>query len=88
MLKIKDDVDLKVLKKFGFRSIRSGFEWVKGSSSNVMYSIGINRIINIGTPLPVLEQLEYSDVSRYDYEFIFRPEAIVPIQIKTQTGEE
>ena len=27
----------------------------------------------------VVEQLEYSDVSRYDYEFIFRPEAIVPI---------
>ena len=36
----------------------------------------------------VVEQLEYSDVSRYDYEFIFRPEAIVPIQIKTQVGEE
>ena len=36
----------------------------------------------------VVEQLEYSDVSRYDYEFIFRPEAIIPIQIKTQTGEE
>lgn len=35
----------------------------------------------------VVEQLEYSDVSRYDYEFIFRPEAIVPIQIKTQVGE-
>lgn len=35
----------------------------------------------------VIEQLEYSDVSRYDYEFIFRPEAIVPVQIKTQTGE-
>ncbi len=36
----------------------------------------------------VVEQLEYSDVSRYDYEFIFRPEAIVPVQIKTQVGEE
>lgn len=35
----------------------------------------------------VVEQLEYSDVSRYDYEFIFRPEAIIPIQIKTQIGE-
>ena len=35
----------------------------------------------------VVEQLEYSDVSRYDYEFIFRPQAIVPIQIKTQIGE-
>lgn len=36
----------------------------------------------------VVEQLEYSDVSRYDYEIIFRPKAIVPIQIKTQIGEE
>ncbi len=35
----------------------------------------------------VVEQLEYNDVSRYDYEFIFRPEAIIPIQIKTQVGE-
>ena len=35
----------------------------------------------------VIEQLEYSDVSRYDYEFIFRPEAIVPVEIKTQIGE-
>lgn len=35
----------------------------------------------------VVEQLEYSDVSRYDYEIIFRPEAIVPIEIKTQVGQ-
>lgn len=35
----------------------------------------------------VVEQLEYSDVSRYDYEFVFRPEAIIPIEIKTQVGE-
>lgn len=35
----------------------------------------------------VIEQLEYSDVSRYDYEIVFRPEAIVPIEIKTQTGD-
>lgn len=35
----------------------------------------------------VVEQLEYSDVSRYDYEFVFRPEAIVPIEIKTQVGD-
>lgn len=34
-----------------------------------------------------VEQLEYNDVSRYDYEFIFRPEAIVPVEIKTQVGE-
>lgn len=35
----------------------------------------------------VVEQLEDSDVSRYDYEFVFRPEAIIPIQIKTQVGD-
>ena len=35
----------------------------------------------------VVEQLEYSDVSRYDYEFIFRPEAIIPVKIKTQVGD-
>lgn len=32
----------------------------------------------------VVEQLEYNDVSRYDYEFIFRPKAIIPVEIKTQ----
>lgn len=36
----------------------------------------------------VVEQLEYSDVSRYDYEIVFSPEAIVPISIKTQIGNE
>lgn len=36
----------------------------------------------------VVEQLEYSEVSRYDYEIIFRPEAIVPIEIKTQVGDK
>lgn len=35
-----------------------------------------------------VEQLEYSDVSRYDYEIIFRPEVIVPIEIKTQVGQD
>ncbi len=34
----------------------------------------------------VVEQLDYSDVSRYDYEFVFRPEAIIPIEIKTETS--
>lgn len=35
----------------------------------------------------VVEQLEYNDVSRYDYEFIFRPKAIIPVTIKTVTEE-
>lgn len=33
-----------------------------------------------------IEQLEYSDVSKYDYELVFRPEAIVPIKIETEIG--
>lgn len=35
----------------------------------------------------IVEQLEYNDVSRYDYEIVFRPESIVPVEIKTQVGE-
>lgn len=35
----------------------------------------------------VVEQLNSSDVSKYDYEFVFRPEAIVPIKIETEIGE-
>ena len=35
----------------------------------------------------VVEQLEDINVSRYDYEFVFRPEAIIPIKIKTQIGD-
>lgn len=33
-----------------------------------------------------VEQLEYSEVSKYDYEIIFKPESIIPIDIKTQIG--
>ena len=33
----------------------------------------------------VVEQLDYSDVSKYDYEFIFRPKAIIPVEIKVET---
>ena len=36
----------------------------------------------------VIEQLEYSDVSKYDYELVFRPQAIVPIKIETEIGGE
>lgn len=32
----------------------------------------------------VVEQLEYSEVSRYDYEIVFKPESIVPIKIEVQ----
>ena len=35
----------------------------------------------------VIEQLEYNDVSRYDYEFVFRPKAIIPVTIKTMMEE-
>ena len=31
-----------------------------------------------------VEQLDYSEVSKYDYEITFKPEAIVPIKIETE----
>ena len=34
----------------------------------------------------VIEQLEYNEVSKYDYELVFRPEAIIPIKIETEVG--
>lgn len=34
----------------------------------------------------VVEQLEYNEVSKYDYEIIFKPESIIPIDIKTEVG--
>ena len=34
----------------------------------------------------IVEQLEYSEVSKYDYEIIFKPESIIPIEIKTEVG--
>lgn len=34
----------------------------------------------------IVEQLEYNEVSKYDYEILFRPESIIPIDIKTEVG--
>lgn len=31
-----------------------------------------------------VEQLEYNEVSKYDYEIIFKPKSIVPIEIKVE----
>lgn len=31
-----------------------------------------------------VEQLNYSEVSKYDYEIVFKPESIVPIKIETE----
>lgn len=33
-----------------------------------------------------VEQLDYSEVSKYDYEIVFKPESIIPIKIETETG--
>ncbi len=33
-----------------------------------------------------VEQLNYSEVSKYDYEIVFKPESIVPIKIETEVG--
>lgn len=34
----------------------------------------------------VVEQLDYSEVSKYDYEIVFKPESIIPVKIETQVG--
>lgn len=34
----------------------------------------------------IVEQLEYNEVSKYDYEILFRPKAIIPIEIKTEVS--
>ncbi len=31
-----------------------------------------------------IEQLDYTEASKYDYEIIFKPENIIPIEIKTE----
>lgn len=31
-----------------------------------------------------IEQLDYSEASKYDYEIIFKPESIIPIKIETE----
>lgn len=33
-----------------------------------------------------VEQLDYSEVSKYDYKITFKPESIVPIDIEPKTG--
>ena len=32
------------------------------------------------------KNVEFSEVSKYNYEFVFRPDAIIPIEIKTETS--
>ena len=31
-----------------------------------------------------VEQLDYSEVSKYDYEIVFKPESIIPVKIETE----
>lgn len=31
-----------------------------------------------------IEQLDYSEVSKYDYEIIFKPKSIIPYEIKVE----
>ncbi len=35
-----------------------------------------------------VEQLDYSEVSKYDYEIVFKPESIIPIKIETEKGDK
>lgn len=35
-----------------------------------------------------VEQLDYNEVSKYDYEIVFKPQSIIPIKIETEIGNE
>ncbi len=100
----RDADEFKVRRRIVFINLRSDtflFE-ITGNCSiqdgvsdelNVICKIGENKyqkhlLKNASETTYVIEQLEYSDVSRYDYKMVFRPEAIVPIEIKTQVGDK
>lgn len=33
-----------------------------------------------------VEQLDFNEVSKYDYEIVFKPQSIIPIKIETEIG--
>lgn len=68
----KDSVDqqLEVTCKIGENEYQKHFLDVH-EGANVTYTV---------------IQLEYSDVSPYDFEFIFKPESIIPVDIITETS--
>ena len=36
----------------------------------------------------VIEQMDYSEVSKYDYEIVFKPQSIIPIKIEVENDLE
>ena len=34
----------------------------------------------------IVEQLDYSEVSKYKYELVFKPQSIIPIRVDTEKG--
>lgn len=61
------------------------------SDLNVICKVGEDKyqkhFLHLTTEVTyVVEQLDYSEVSKYDYELIFKPESIIPIKIETETG--
>lgn len=36
----------------------------------------------------VVEQMDYSEVSKYDYEIVFKPQSIIPIKIQVENDLE
>lgn len=58
---------------------------------NVICKVGEDKyqkhmLKNAAETTYIVEQLEYSEVSKYDYEIVFRPKAIVPVKIETEVG--
>ena len=86
--------EFKVKRRITFINLRTG-EYLFQATGNCSVKGGLENVNNelelicriAGETTYVVEQLEYNDVSRYDYEFIFRPQAILPIEIKTQVDE-
>lgn len=50
-----------------------------GDDKYQKHFLGLSRDVTY-----TVEQLDYSEVSKYDYEIVFKPESIIPIKIDKQ----
>ena len=67
MLKIKDNIDLKELEKFGFKYIENNFPKIKMDFSYYEKSIGGN----VGLNVSVHNRLIYSDCTGTDSNYTY-----------------
>ena len=71
MLKIKDDVDLKELEKFGFEKDKTAIKWIlysyKCKTERARFLVEINKL----RELNVFECRDYPDSAQCFGEFLF-----------------